>query len=228
MSVRNTLRAIGIAGIGVGLLYGGESAANRLKTSAEVLTEIMAAPDKGIPQELLEKAECLVIVPGVKKAAFIVGGSYGRGFISCRQRPSMGWSAPAAIKAEGGSFGFQIGGSETDAVMLVMNRRGAEKLMSSRFTLGADASVAAGPVGRTSSAGTDLKLQAEILTYSRARGVFAGIALDGSTLRPDKEANRELYDNDLTNQEIVTGQTKPPVAAAEFMAYLNRYSARKE
>ncbi|MDP8979768.1 MAG: lipid-binding SYLF domain-containing protein [Acidobacteriota bacterium] len=228
MSIRNTFKAIGIAGIGVGLLYGGESAASRLKTSAEVLTEVMAAPDKGIPQELLERAECIVIVPGVKKAAFIVGGSYGRGFISCRQRPARGWSAPAAVKAEGGSFGFQIGGSETDAIMLVMNRKGAEKLMSSKFTLGADASVAAGPVGRTSSAGTDLKMQAEILTYSRARGVFAGIALDGSTLRPDKEANRELYNNELTNQEIVMGDTKAPVAAAELMAYLNRYSARKE
>jgi lipid-binding SYLF domain-containing protein len=228
MSIRNTFKAIGVAGIGVGLLYGGESAASRLKTSAEVLTEVMAAPDKGIPQELLEKAECIVIVPGVKKAAFIVGGSYGRGFILCRQRPALGWSAPAAVKAEGGSFGFQIGGSETDAIMLVMNRKGAEKLMSSKFTLGADASVAAGPVGRTSSAGTDLKMQAEILTYSRARGVFAGIALDGSTLRPDKEANRELYNSELTNQEIVMGDTKAPVAAAELMAYLNRYSARKE
>src|ERR1700681_4930274 len=126
----------------------------------------------------------------------------------CRSLSASGWSAPAAIKIEGGSFGFQIGGSETDAIMLVMNKRGAEKLLSSKFTLGADASVAAGPVGRSASADTDLKLQAEILTYSRARGVFAGVALDGATLRPDKEANRELYRSGMTNRQIVMGNTK--------------------
>src|SRR3984893_17957066 len=220
MSVRNTLRAIGVAGIGVGLLYGSESAASRLKTSAEVLTEIMARQNNGIPQELLERAECIVIVPGVKKAAFIVGGSYGRGFMSCRQRPAMGWAAPAASKAEGGSFGFQIGGSDTDGVMLVMNRKGAEKLLSSKFTLGADASVAAGPVGRTSSADTDLKLQAEIPTYSRARGVFAGIALNGATLRPDQEANAELYGGRLTNRQILRGQGHTTVGGTELAADL--------
>jgi SH3 domain-containing YSC84-like protein 1 len=177
------LKRLGIVCLSAGVLYGGESAATRLKTSAEVLTEIMSAPDKGIPDELLDKAQCIVIVPGIKKAAFIVGGKYGKGFIECRRASGKGWSAPAAVKIEGGSFGFQIGGSETDAIMLVMNKRGAEKLLSSKFTLGADASVAAGPVGRTASAGTDLKMQAEILTYSRSRGVFAGVALDGATLR---------------------------------------------
>src|SRR6266404_1747880 len=221
---------LGIAGLTAGLLYGHEeSVATRLKTSSEVLTEIMAAPDSGIPQELLEKSQCIVIVPGLKKGAFIVGAKYGRGFISCRSNAGPGWSSPAGVKVEGGSFGFQIGGSETDAIMLVMNKRGAEKLLSSKFTLGADASVAAGPVGRSSAADTDLKLQAEILTYSRSRGVFAGVALNGATLRPDKESNRELYGSGLTNKEIVMGDRKrSPASAAELTANLNRFSARKE
>jgi lipid-binding SYLF domain-containing protein len=210
------------------VLYGGESAATRLKTSAEVLTEIMSAPDKGIPDELLEKAQCVVIVPGIKKAAFIVGGKYGKGFIECRRVSGKGWSAPAAVKVEGGSFGFQIGGSETDAIMLVMNKRGAEKLLSSKFTLGADASVAAGPVGRTASADTDLKLQAEILTYSRARGVFAGVALDGATLRPDNETNTEMYGGRRTNKQILRGGAKATDAGTQLAADLNRYSTRKE
>jgi lipid-binding SYLF domain-containing protein len=214
--------------LSVGLSYAGESAATRLKSSAEVLTEIMSTPDKGIPQELLEKSECIVIVPGMKKAAFIVGGNYGRGFMLCRNPSGTGWSAPAGVKVEGGSVGFQIGGSETDVIMLVMNKGGAEKLLSSKFTLGADASVAAGPVGRTSSAETDLKMNAEILTYSRARGVFAGVALDGATLRPDDDSNVELYPTKPTNKEIVMGKTEPPAAASQLIAELNRYSARKE
>src|ERR1700674_1171161 len=165
----------------------------------------MATPDKAIPQDLLEKSQCIVIVPGVKKGAFIIGGKYGRGFILCRESSGTGWSAPAGGTVTGGSFGFQIGGEETDAIMLVMNKRGAEKLLSDKFTLGADASVAAGPVGRTSSADTDLKMQAEILTYSRSRGVFAGVALDGATLRPDKDSNAEMYEHKQTNTEIVMG-----------------------
>ena len=211
-----------------GLLYAGDSATTRLKTSAEVLTEIMATPDKSIPQELLENSHCIVIVPGMMKGAFMVGGQYGRGFMLCRLPSGAGWSAPAGVKVEGGSFGFQIGGSETDVIMLVMNEKGAEKLLSSKFTLGADASVAAGPVGRSSSAATDLKMTAEILTYSRSRGVFAGIALDGATLRPDKEANAQLYGKELTNKEIVMGKTKAPAAASQLRAELNRYSLRKE
>ncbi len=220
---------IGVAGLTAGMLYGEESVATRLQTSSAVLTEVMNTPDHSIPQELLEKAQCIVIVPGLKKAAFIVGGKYGRGFISCRSNAGAGWSSPAGVKVEGGSFGFQIGGSETDVVMLVMNKRGSEKLLSSQFTLGADASVAAGPVGRTAAADTDLKLHAEILTYSRARGVFAGVALNGATLRPDKESNTELYGAGLTNRQIVMGTKKrSPVAAAELTANLNKYSLRKE
>src|SRR6266853_492020 len=222
------LQRLGIVCLSAGVLYGGESAATRLKTSAVVLTEVMSAPDQGIPDELLEKAQCIVIVPGIKKAAFIVGGQYGKGFIECRRATGKGWSAPAAVKVEGGSFGFQIGGSETDAIMLVMNKRGAEKLLSSKFTLSADASVAAGPVGRTSSADTDLKLQAEILTYSRARGVFAGIALNGATLRPDQEANAELYGGRLTNRQILRGKATTTAGGTELAADLTRYSAHKE
>ena len=222
------LKRLGIACLSAGVLYAGESAATRLKTSAEVLTEVMSAPDKGIPDELLEKAQCVVIVPGIKKAAFVVGGQYGKGFIECRRASGRGWSAPAAVKVEGGSFGFQIGGSETDAIMLVMNKRGAEKLLSSKFTLGADASVAAGPVGRSASANTDLKLQAEILTYSRSRGVFAGIALDGATLRPDNETNSEMYGGRPTNKQILRGSTKATEAGTELAADLTRYSTRKE
>jgi lipid-binding SYLF domain-containing protein len=224
------LCVIGVVGLTTGLLHGKEeSVSTRLQTSSDVLTEIMSAPDSSIPQELLEKSQCIVIVPGLKKAAFIIGGKYGRGFISCRSNAGPGWSSPGAVKVEGGSFGFQIGGSETDVIMLVMNKRGAEKLLSSKFTLGADASVAAGPVGRSSAADTDLKMQAEILTYSRSRGVFAGIALNGATLRPDKESNSDLYGSGLTNRQIVMGSKKhSPAAAAQLTANLNKYSARKE
>jgi len=182
----------------------------------------MAAPDKGIPQDLFAKSECIVIVPGMKKGAFVVGAQFGRGFMSCRV--PTGWSAPAAVKMEGGSVGFQIGGSETDVIMLVMNKRGVEKLLSSKFTLGGDASVAAGPVGRTSAADTDAKLHAEILSYSRSRGAFAGVSLKGATLRPDEDANAELYGSKLTNQQIVMGKTKVPAAGSQLVAELNRYS----
>jgi SH3 domain-containing YSC84-like protein 1 len=222
------LKGIGIVCLSAGVIFGAETAANRLKASADVLTEIMSTPDKGIPTELLEKAQCIVIVPGMKKGALIVGAQFGRGFIECRQESGNGWSAPAAIKVEGGSFGFQIGGSETDAIMLVMNPRGADKLLSSKFTLGADASVAAGPVGRTASADTDLKMQAEILTYSRARGVFAGLALDGATLRPDEEANTEMYGHRMTSKQILKGGMQPTDAGGELAASLSRYSSKKE
>ena len=211
------------------LLAAEDKIADRLWESSKVVDELVQAPDSDIPKDLLKKAECVAVIPGLKKAAFIIGGKYGRGFILCRANSGLGWSAPAGVKVEGGSFGFQIGGSETDVVMLVMNKRGAEKLLSSKFTLGADASVAAGPVGRSSAADTDLKLQAEILTYSRSRGVFAGIALNGATLRPDKESNTELYGAGVTNKQIVMGGKKrSPVAAAELTAKLNKYSAREE
>ena len=220
------LRTIALVALFSGALFGADDAVKRLHDSAEVITEVMGASDKAIPQDLFDKAECIVVVPGVKKAAFIVGGKYGRGFISCRHHDELGWSAPAAVRVEGGSFGFQIGGSETDVVMAVMNRRGAEKLLQSKFTLGADASVAAGPVGRTTSADTDAQMQAEILTWSRARGVFAGIALNGATLRPDDDTNRELYGTVTSNREVIE-HAKAPVGARELLDVLNRYSSHK-
>jgi len=226
---RTALACLSVGALFTVLLYADESANTRLTTSTEVLTEIMATPDQGIPKELLDNAQCIVIVPGMKKAAFIVGGNYGRGFMLCRLSSGSGWSAPAGVKMEGGSFGFQIGGSETDVIMLVMNRRGAEKLLSSKFTLGADASVAAGPVGRTSSADTDLKLHAEILSYSRSRGAFAVIALKGATLRPDKDANADLYGSKLTNTQIVNGsKTRVNAAGSELTEALNKYSLQKD
>jgi SH3 domain-containing YSC84-like protein 1 len=209
-----------------GLLFAASDAPKRLDAAADVMTEIMAAPDKGIPQDLLDKSECVVIVPGLKKGAFIIGGKYGKGFMSCR-RAGAGWSAPGAVRVEGGSLGFQIGGSETDVVLLVMNQGGVKKLLSSKFTIGADASAAAGPVGRTSSAATDAQMHAEILTYSRARGLFAGVSLEGATLRPDEDWNKELYGKEMTNQEIVTGNTTSPAAAARLMSTLNKYSSRR-
>ncbi|MGH9664067.1 MAG: lipid-binding SYLF domain-containing protein, partial [Bryobacteraceae bacterium] len=191
------------------------------------ITEVMGAPDSGIPQDLLDKSQCVVIVPGLKKGAFIFGGKYGKGFAACRKTGGVGWSAPAAVRVEGGSVGFQIGGSETDVVMLVMNQRGMDRLMSSKFTLGADASVAAGPVGRTSSAQTDAMMTAQILTWSRSRGVFAGVALDGATLRQDSDADKEMYGRPMNSREIITTNVPPPQTAAKFLDALNKYSSRK-
>ncbi|MGI8958161.1 MAG: lipid-binding SYLF domain-containing protein [Bryobacteraceae bacterium] len=201
-----------------------DTSAERLTESDTVLKEIMNAPDQGIPQDLLEKANCVVIVPGVKKAAFIVGGKYGKGFMLCRNANNRGWGAPAAIRMEGGSFGFQIGGSETDVVMLVMEPSGKNALLRSKFTLGGNVSVAGGPVGRSSSAETDAQMRAKILSYSRSRGVFAGIALNGATLRQDLDDNKELYGKPLTNRKIINGRVKPPAAASGLIATLNRLS----
>jgi lipid-binding SYLF domain-containing protein len=203
------------------------AATKRLQESANVLQDVMDAKDKSIPQDLLDKAQCIVVVPGLKKGAFIVGAKFGKGFLSCRGTNNVGWSAPGAVRVEGGSVGFQIGGSEVDVIMLVLNARGAEKLLESKFTLGADASVAAGPVGRTSSAETDAAMRAEILTWSRSRGLFAGIALNGATLRQDLDTNAELYGKPVENKEIVAGKFPTPKAAAPLLGKLNKYSSRK-
>jgi lipid-binding SYLF domain-containing protein len=203
-----------------------ETAPERLASSAEVFQEVMATPDKGIPQDLLAKAQCVIIVPGLKKGAFVVGGEYGRGFAECRNE-GYGWGAPAAVRVEGGSVGFQIGGSSTDVVMLVMNQRGMQKLLGDKFTLGADASVAAGPVGRTANAATDVRMDAEILAWSRAKGVFAGISLSGATLRPDGDVNYELYGRKIGNKEIINGPVEPPAASAALRSELDKYSMRK-
>lgn len=201
--------------------------ANRLNAAADVVSEIMAAPDKGIPKDLLDKSACVVVVPSVKKAAFIFGAKYGRGFIVCRSKSGHGWSAPGGVRIEGGSFGLQIGGSATDVVMLLMNQSAIDKLLSSKFTIGADASAAAGPVGRTASAQTDAQLHAELLTYSRAQGLFAGVSLDGATLRPDNDANKAMYGRKMSNRDAVLGTIKAPSTAARLLAELNKHSSRR-
>jgi len=208
-------------------LFAQKDADARLKAATGVVQEIMQASDKGIPQDLLEKSECVVVVPNLKKGGFVVGAKYGRGFFSCRKHSGVGWSAPAGVKMEGGDFGFLIGGAETDVIMLVMNKKGADSLLSSKFTLGGDISAAAGPVGRDSTAQTDAKMRAEILTYSRQRGVFGGLSLSGSTLRQDGDANKEMYGRDLTNKDIVEGNVSIPPAATGFISSLNKYSSRK-
>ncbi len=209
------------------LLASDESTA-RLKDAAAVLSEVMDTPDNGIPRDLLEKANCIVIVPDLKTAAFVVGAKYGKGYLSCRQADRTGWSAPGTVRIEGGSVGFQIGGASTDLVMLIMNQRGADKLLSSQFTLGGEFSVAAGPVGRTAAAQTDAQLRADILSWSRARGLFAGVAVQGATLREDLDDNEALYGKKLENRAIVTGGMAAPKEAAELMLLLNRYSAREK
>jgi lipid-binding SYLF domain-containing protein len=200
---------------------------DRLDASAETLTEMMRASDHGIPQDLLNKAKCVVVVPGMKKAGFIFGAKYGRGFATCRRAGGSGWSAPAGMQVEGGSFGFQIGASETDVALLVMNDGGMKHLLSDKFTLGGEATVAAGPLGRDAAAQTDAELHAEMLSYSRSRGLFAGISLEGATLAPDPDTNRELYGRDVTNREILTGDFKTPAVARKFEHALFRDSAQR-
>src|ERR1035437_1353239 len=201
--------------------------AERLDESASLFSEIMGTPDRSIPQDLLERANCIVLVPGLKKAAFGVGGKYGRGFALCRAAGGAGWGPPAAIRIEGGSVGFQIGVSSTDVVMLVMNQRGMEKLSSSKFTIGADASVAAGPVGRNAAAQTDAFMHAEILSWSRSRGLFAGVSLDGATLRNDLDENQVLYGQPWTSKQILGSGAKMPGAASKLITALNKYSMRE-
>jgi lipid-binding SYLF domain-containing protein len=208
------------------LLAADDELAKRLNDAAVVLSEVMDAPDKGIPVDLLAKAHCIVIAPDVKTAAFGVGGKYGKGYLSCRNKSGVGWSAPGSVRIEGGSVGFQIGGSSTDLIMLVMSERGADKLLSSKFTLGAEGSVAAGPVGRTATAQTDAQLHADILSWSRSQGLFAGVALEGATLRQDLDDNATLYGKKLENRDIVTKGVRAPQAAAKLMSLLNKYSAK--
>ena len=201
---------------------------DRLKNSGTVLREILDVPDN-IPQDLLDKADCVVVFPSVLKAAFIVGGSYGRGAMSCRRGQDFrgSWGAPTMMALEGGSFGFQIGGEATDFVLLVMNERGASGILASKVKLGADASVAAGPVGRTASAETDATLRADILSYSRARGAFAGVALEGSTIRPDNGANRQIYGREVPARQIVlSGDVAAPPSAQSLLSTLDSKTPR--
>src|SRR5487761_792338 len=202
----------------------------RLENSGTVLQEVMDVPDN-IPQDLLEKAECIVVFPSVLKAAFVIGGSYGRGAMVCRTGKHFNgpWGAPAMYALEGASIGFQIGGQATDLVLLVMNERGASSILDSKVKLGADASAAAGPKGRDASADTDLYLRAEILSYSHSRGLFAGVSLEGSTLRPDNDASRDVYGRKLTAREIILGgRASTPESGRHLVEVLEKHSPHNE
>jgi SH3 domain-containing YSC84-like protein 1 len=195
---------------------------NRTQKAAQVFKEIMNTPDQGIPSNLLESAKCIAIIPGDKKFAFVFGGSYGRGVASCRTE--HGWSAPMFVAIDGGSVGYQIGGSSTDIVMLFMNDHALQSLMSDKFKLGADASVAAGPVGRNAAASTDLKLNAEILSYSRSKGIFAGVSLDGAVMQADKSGDKAMYGDDVNRHEILDGKVAVPASARELVEELGGYA----
>jgi lipid-binding SYLF domain-containing protein len=199
-----------------------EDDVNRTHKAAEVFKAIMDTPDKGVPQDLLESAKCIAIIPGDVKFAFIFGGSYGRGLATCRT--GHGWSAPMFVAIDGGSVGYQIGGSSTDLVMLFMNDHALQSLMSDKFKLGADASVAAGPVGRSAAAGTDLKLNAEILSYSRTKGVFAGVSLDGAVMQADKSGDKAMYGDNVNRQEILSGKVAVPASARSLLHEINGYA----
>jgi len=213
-----------------GVAADNEKEADRVKESGTVLKEILDIPDD-IPKDLVDKAECVIVLPSVKKLAFGVGASYGRGVMTCRsgQHYTGSWTAPALYALEGGNIGFQLGGQATDFVILVMNPSGAKSLLSSKVKLGADASAAAGPKGRSADAATDVVMRAEMLSYSRSRGLFAGVSLEGSTLRADNRANRKLYGRELTAKEILReGKAGSPASAHELIALLNKYSPKNK
>ena len=200
--------------------------AERLDDAAALLTEVMDTPDKSIPQDLLDKASCAVVVPGLKKGALVFGGKYGRGFEICRAQGGTGWGPPAAIRIEGGSFGLQIGFSSSDVILLIMNERGMAKLTKSKFTIGAEATAAAGPVGRNATAQTDAMMHAEILSWSRSKGLFGGVSLDGATLRTDLDENKIMYGQKWDTKQILGSGAKPPDSASKLIGALNKYSMR--
>ncbi|HTT61645.1 MAG TPA: lipid-binding SYLF domain-containing protein [Bryobacteraceae bacterium] len=200
---------------------------DRLGDAAALFDEIMSTPDKSIPQDLLNKSYCIILVPGLKKGGFVLAAKYGRGFAVCRHTSGQGWGPPGAVRIEGGSVGLQIGVSSTDLVLLVMNERGMKRLLTTKFTLGGDATVAGGPVGRNATAQTDALMTAEILSWSRSHGVFAGISLDGSTLRNDIDVNKEMYGKPWENRQVLNSGLQPPPSAAKLIAALNKYSPRE-
>lgn len=219
-------KALAVFLLSLPFLANAEAPTKRLNDAASVLSEVMSAPDKGIPSNLLARAQCIVVVPGMKQGAFGVGAKYGKGFFSCRRGGD--WSAPASVRVEGGSVGFQIGLIETDVVLLVMNTKGAHRLLTDQFTLGGQGDVAAGPVGRSSTAQTDLTLRAGMLSWSRARGVFAGVSLQGATLRQDISDNEEIYGRRLRNKEIIYGPVNWPAPASELHSVLTHYAKRAQ
>jgi SH3 domain-containing YSC84-like protein 1 len=198
----------------------------RLGDSAALFSEVMGTPDRAIPQKLLDKSSCIVLIPGLKKGGLVIAAKYGRGFALCRSSSGQGWGPPAAIRIEGGSFGFQAGVSSSDVVLLIMNERGMKRLETSKFTIGGEATAAAGPVGRDATAQTDALLTAEILSWSRSRGLFAGISLDGATLRNDIDENKAMYGQPWDNKQVLNSGAKPPAAADKLIAELNKYSPR--
>ena len=214
---------VAVASLGVAWGEDRENELHRVQASADVLNEIMAAPDKGIPEDIMESAVCVGVVPSLKKGGFVFGAEYGKGVATCRN--GNAWSAPAPFEVVGGSWGLQIGGEAVDLVMLVMNNKGMERLLSSKFKLGADASVAAGPVGRHAEGETDWKLKAEILTYSRARGVFAGLTLNGAVIQQDDDATRALYGNDTSFRSILRGSVPAPAGSEPYLAAVRKLAA---
>jgi lipid-binding SYLF domain-containing protein len=204
-----------------------KTAAARIAAATEDLKEMMNASDKGVPQDLLNRASCLVIIPNLKAGGFIVGAQYGKGFFTCRKTSGVGWHSPGSIKLTGGKFGFLAGGKETDVIMLVMNKEGMQHLLSDKFQIGGEASAAAGPVGRDSSAMTDAEMHAEILSYSRSRGVFGGIDIGGSAVTSDEDSNMELYGEKLSNHDVFDEHMHTPDAAKPLIHELNELSSRK-
>jgi lipid-binding SYLF domain-containing protein len=200
---------------------------NRLDDAANLFAEVMGTPDRAIPQGLLNKSYCIVLVPGMKKAAVVVGAKYGRGYAVCRAASGEGWGPPAAVRIEGGSFGVQIGVSSTDVVLLIMNEGGMKRLTKSQFTIGAEATAAAGPVGRDAAAQTDAFVTAEILSWSRSRGLFGGVSLDGATLRNDIDENQVMYGQRWTSKDILTSGAKPAPGAEKLLEVLSKYSPRR-
>jgi lipid-binding SYLF domain-containing protein len=203
-------------------------AIRRIETAEDVLHEIVQAPDRGIPRDVMEKAHCVGIVPGLKRAGFIVGAKYGKGIVTCRTAGGSSWSAPSMIIIEGGNIGFQIGAGETDLVFAVMNARGENHLMEDKFTIGGDVAAMVGPVGRDAQAQTDAMMHAEILSWSRSRGVFAGVSLDGASLRADNDDNEAIYGSRVRQQEVLHGHVQPPDVAGRLYDELNRYAPRAE
>jgi lipid-binding SYLF domain-containing protein len=226
--VYKNVLTVSVAGLGLvlpALASDRDDDIGRIQKATQVFHEIMATPDKGIPRDLLEKAKCVVIIPGEEKAAFIFGGNYGKGVATCRT--ATGWSGPMFIAVGGGSFGFQIGASFTDAVMLFMNDHALHSLLGDKFKIGADVTVAAGPVGRQASANTDVRLDAEILSYSRSKGVFAGISLDGAVVQADNSGDKAMYGSDVTHQEILNGKAAVPGPARSLLEELANYPAHR-
>ena len=219
-----TISVAGLALVLPALASDRDDDTGRIEKATQVFQEIMRTPDKGIPRDLLEKAKCIAIIPGEEKAAFIFGGSYGKGLATCRT--AHGWSAPMFVAVGGGSVGFQIGGSFTDVVMLFMNDHALQSLMSDKFKIGADATVAAGPVGRNASAATDAKLNAEILSYSRSKGAFAGLSLDGAVMQADRSGDEAMYGSSVTRRGILDGKVAVPKPALRLVEDLAKYPAR--